>query len=131
MNRKMELSTVPAEDISEPAEMHQLARLSETRQVDLKDGKTSAIGALVVNADDWGRDFENTERTMECIGHGSVSAVSAMVFMEDSERAAAIAREHNVDAGLHLNFTTAFSAPTALALLNDHQERIARHLLRH
>ena len=35
--------------------------------------------------------------------------VSAMVFMEDSERAASIARADAIDAGLHLNFTTAFS----------------------
>ena len=42
---------------------------------------------------------------------GAVSSASAMVFMEDSERAAAIARDRKVDAGLHLNFTTPFSAP--------------------
>jgi predicted glycoside hydrolase/deacetylase ChbG (UPF0249 family) len=50
-----------------------------------------------------------------------------MVFMEDSERAAAIARERGIDAGLHLNLTAPFTAgvPASLA---GHQQRIARFL---
>jgi predicted glycoside hydrolase/deacetylase ChbG (UPF0249 family) len=84
-----------------------------------------------VNADDWGRDYENTERTLECIHRGSVSSVSAMVFMQDSERAAATAREQGIDAGLHLNFTTAFSAPGTPTRLIEHQQRVSRYLGRH
>ncbi|HEY3044206.1 MAG TPA: ChbG/HpnK family deacetylase [Vicinamibacterales bacterium] len=87
-------------------------------------------GVLVINADDWGRDRDTTERTLECIRAGSVSSVSAMVFMEDSERAAAIAREQRVDAGLHLNFTTPF-APGAPTGLVEHQRRLAQYLRRH
>jgi hypothetical protein len=60
-----------------------------------------------------------------------VSAVSAMVFMEDSERAASVAREHGIDAGLHLNLTTPFSGASGRALLVDHQQRLSRHLRRH
>ena len=48
-------------------------------------------------ADDWGRDRETTERTLECFNQGAVSSVSAMVFMEDSERAAAIALERGIE----------------------------------
>src|SRR5438552_13221124 len=88
-------------------------------------------GLLIVNADDWGRDRETTERTRECLNRGGVSSVSAMVFMEDSERAAAIAREHGIDAGLHLNLTTPFSAPACSARLVERQGELARHLLRH
>jgi hypothetical protein len=84
--------------------------------------------AIIVNADDWGRDIATTERTLECIQHGAVSSVSAMVFMADSERAAALARLHGVDAGLHLNLTLAFSAADCPTRLRDHQERIARFL---
>ncbi len=94
-------------------------------------GTKSTAGLLILNADDWGRDHETTDRTLECIGRGSVSSVSAMVFMADSARAAAIARERGIDAGLHLNFTTLFSAlghPTRLA---EHQQMLARCLLRH
>jgi YdjC-like protein len=87
-------------------------------------------GSLIVNADDWGRDRETTDRTLECILAGAVSSVSAMVFMEDSDRSAAIANERGIDAGLHLNFTTPFSGgvPSRLA---EHHERVARYLGRH
>ncbi len=51
-----------------------------------------------------------------------------MVFMADSERAADLARDRGVDCGLHLNFTTPFSAPGYPAELGKHQERIGRYL---
>ena len=90
----------------------------------------SAGGSLILNADDWGRDRYTTDRTLECILRGAVSAVSAMVFMEDSERAAAEAREHGIDAGLHLNFTASFSAPNCPAGLRECQRKVANYLLR-
>jgi chitin disaccharide deacetylase len=88
-------------------------------------------GLLIINADDWGRDRETTDRTLHCVKAGSVSSVSAMVFMDDSDRAATIAREHAVDTGLHLNLTTPFSAKGCDARIRESQDRIARHLLRH
>src|SRR5215472_5373251 len=88
-------------------------------------------GALIVNADDWGRDRETSDRTLDCIRCGAVSSVSAMMFMNDSERAAEIARAQGIDAGLHLNFTTRFSAQGVPAELSVHQERLSRYLLRH
>ena len=54
---------------------------------------------IIVNADDWGRDAVTTDRSLECVLRGAVSSVSAMMFMEDSERAAALAGEHGVDDG--------------------------------
>lgn len=89
---------------------------------------SSISGILIVNADDWGRDQENTDRTFECIRSGGVSSVSAMVFMEDSERAAVMAREHEIDAGLHLNLTTSLSSGDCPAALREHQQRLARYL---
>jgi len=91
----------------------------------------SGPGVLIVNADDWGRDRTTTDRTHDCIRHGAVSSVSAMVFMEDSERAAVTAREHKIDAGLHLNFTTPFSAPGTRTPLIDHQQQLTRFLRLH
>ncbi len=88
-------------------------------------------GLLIVNADDWGRDTENTDRTLDCVLCGAVSSVSAMVFMEDSERAAAIALERRIDAGLHLNFTSRFSRHGTSSLLIEHQHRLARFLQRY
>lgn len=90
--------------------------------------KTSAAGLLIVNADDWGRDYETTARTLECALQGTISSVSAMVFMQDSERAAVIARERGIDAGLHLNVATPFSASGTPARLREHQSRLSRYL---
>jgi hypothetical protein len=84
-----------------------------------------------MNADDWGRNNEITERIYECIHQKTVSSVSAMVYMEDSERAAAIANERGIDAGLHLNFTTPFSASNTSLMLAERQREIASYLRRH
>jgi chitin disaccharide deacetylase len=90
-----------------------------------------AGGFLIVNADDWGRDPVTTDRILECSERGAVSSVSAMVFMEDSERAAALARQKDIEAGLHLNFTTQFSAPNCPTRLQQRQQQLGRYLLRH
>jgi predicted glycoside hydrolase/deacetylase ChbG (UPF0249 family) len=94
------------------------------------DGAAASTGRLIVNADDWGHDQETTQRTLECVRCGAVSSVSAMVFMEDSERAAGMAREHGVDAGLHLNFTGQFSAANCSTRLLEHQQAVAKYLKR-
>ncbi len=88
-------------------------------------------GALIMNADDWGRDHETTGRTLECMQRGAISSISAMVFMEDSDRAAVIARERGLSVGLHLNFTTPFSFVGVPRSLSEHQRRVSRYLLRH
>jgi YdjC-like protein/Glycosyl transferase family 2 len=105
-----------------------LERASGTARV-----SRSAIitGRLIVNADDWGEDRETTDRILECILCGTISSVSAMVFMEDSERAAAIARERRIDAGLHLNLTEPFSAHATPTRVIEHHKRISRFLSRH
>jgi hypothetical protein len=45
-----------------------------------------------------------------------------MVYLEDSQRAAAIAK---VESGLHLNFTIAFTAPEVHLKSIEHQKRLA------
>ncbi len=94
-------------------------------------GEATSKGLLIVNADDWGRDAVTTDRIVDCAGRGAVSSVSAMVFMEDSERAAAVARERSIEAGLHLNFTTPFSARECPRQVVERQQKLARYLLRH
>lgn len=54
-----------------------------------------------------------------------------MVFMEDSERAAGIAREAGIDAGLHLNFSAPFTGRNCPVILADRHRELATHLLRH
>jgi hypothetical protein len=90
--------------------------------------QSPVASTLIVNADDWGRDTETTDRIFECIAIGTVSSASAMVFMEDSERAAELARREGVDCGLHLNFTTPFSAPGRSSRLAEQQQRLTRYL---
>jgi len=87
--------------------------------------------SVILNADDWGRDAETTSRTLACWQHEALSSVSAMVFMEDSQRAADLARQYGVDAGLHLNFTLGFTAQQCPSRLMEHQQRIARFLRAH
>jgi predicted glycoside hydrolase/deacetylase ChbG (UPF0249 family) len=89
-----------------------------------------SCGVLIINADDWGRNAETTRRILDCVQLGTVSSASEMVFMEDSERAAALACEQKVDVGLHLNFTTRFSMRGCPDRLLGHQQQISRFLLR-
>ena len=86
---------------------------------------------LIINADDWGRDAQTTDRINDCVKCGTISSVSAMVFMEDSQRAAVIARETVIYAGLHLNFTSEFSSSRCSSTLLQHQRRVSRFLLAH
>jgi chitin disaccharide deacetylase len=91
----------------------------------------AGAGRLILNADDWGRDRNTTQSILDCAVHGSLSSASAMVFMEDSDRAATIARELRIDTGLHLNLTSRFSAPHCPRKLLELQGEVATCLRRH
>ena len=54
---------------------------------------------LIFNADDWGRSVAESDAALKCCKGGRITSVSAMVFMEDSERAAKIAQEQGLDIG--------------------------------
>jgi predicted glycoside hydrolase/deacetylase ChbG (UPF0249 family) len=90
--------------------------------------RVSSHGVIIVNADDWGRDTLTTDRTRECVRQGTVSSVSAMVWMADSERSAAIAQQEVIDAGLHLNLTSSFTAADVPVGVREHQEKVGRYL---
>lgn len=83
---------------------------------------------LTVNADDLGRCTFATDRIMACLAINRISAASAMVFMQDSERAAALAAASGLDVGLHINFTECFTASEVPSSLRLNQERIRRFL---
>lgn len=131
----MEYSTdqtaVPLGNSPERPERRPSASFGPVGEPGRRRREAGSTGVLIVNADDWGLDQNNTDRTLECYLGGALSSVSAMVFMEDSARAAAIACERGIDAGLHLNFTTAFSSPNCPAELIERQGELSRHLLRH
>jgi predicted glycoside hydrolase/deacetylase ChbG (UPF0249 family) len=126
----MIMSTHHAEklDLSEAGEDSDLHKEATKRSAE--EAQVRA-GLLIVNADDWGRNRETTDRTLDCVRCGAVSSVSAMAFMEDSERAAEIAQESGIDAGLHLNFTLGFSATHTPQRLLSEQKRISEYLGRY
>jgi len=80
--------------------------------------------ALIVNADDWALNAVATNLIFQCFRARVFSSLSAMVFMDDSERAAEMTREHRIDTGLHLNLTCGFTAPGLPQTLHDHQARV-------
>jgi predicted glycoside hydrolase/deacetylase ChbG (UPF0249 family) len=87
-------------------------------------------GLLVINADDWGLDRQTTDRILACALRQRISSASAMVFMEDSERAAELGRDSGITTGLHLNFTTPFSSRGCSTVLVEQQREIVAALRR-
>src|SRR5437667_9634595 len=83
---------------------------------------------LIVNADDLGRERAATDNTLGAYAHNRVSSTSAMVFMEDSERAAELALASGIDVGLHINLSEGLTAGSIPARLRDYHERICRFL---
>ncbi len=120
--------SAPPESLSMGPDLNSAGRPAPCANPEWHSTKEHQAGALIINADDWGRDEKNTNRICECVERRTVSSVSAMVFMEDSERAAAIAQERGMDAGLHLNFTTPYSASDCPARLADRQRELAAYL---
>ena len=84
---------------------------------------------LIINADDWGRSRAETDAALRCYKAGRITSVSAMVFMSDSERAAEVARENELDVGLHLNFGEPFTGKNYPAKLGECHGRTVRYLM--
>jgi predicted glycoside hydrolase/deacetylase ChbG (UPF0249 family) len=84
---------------------------------------------LIVNADDWGRTVADTEAAREAFLRRKVTSVTAMVFMEDSSRAAALALDLGIPVGLHVNFTEHMSGALTDSLRQEHAA-VARYLMR-
>lgn len=81
-------------------------------------------GLLIVNADDWGGSEATTEAIFRTFEARRVTSTSAMVYMTDSDRAASIAKQHELPVGLHLNLTQPFSDPATPARTRDRQRRL-------
>ena len=60
---------------------------------------------LIINADDYGRNAAATDNTLRVFRRGAIISASAMVFMDDSERASQLALEAGLEVGLHLNLS--------------------------
>ena len=83
---------------------------------------------LIINADDWGRNRTVTDNSLTCFKNARITSASAMVFMDDSERAAELAREYGLGTGLHLNFTLPFDGNAKSSQLIKSQRRIVSFL---
>ena len=83
-------------------------------------------GLLIVNADDVGHDVDATDGTLECFAAGRITSASAMVYMQDSDRASGLLREAGIPVGLHINLTEAFSDPATPPDVTSCQARLLR-----
>jgi predicted glycoside hydrolase/deacetylase ChbG (UPF0249 family) len=83
---------------------------------------------IIINADDWGRTAAETDAALRCHAQGRITSVTAMMFMQDSERAATLALAHGVDAGLHLNFSQPFTAIEPDSPAAQAQQRVCRFI---
>lgn len=92
---------------------------------------TPIAGCLIINADDWGRDAQTTDRTFGCFQQGVLSSASGMVFMQDSARAASIATQQDLDIGLHLNLSALFTAREVPVRLATHHQKVREYLCAH
>ncbi|MGH2859559.1 MAG: ChbG/HpnK family deacetylase [Solirubrobacteraceae bacterium] len=85
-------------------------------------------GLLIVNADDLGLTERDTDATLRCLDDGSVTSATAMVWMRDSERAAALARAAAAPVGLHLNLVEPYTSGGVPTPVAERQRRIAARL---
>jgi len=86
---------------------------------------------LIITADDYGKTRHSTDSILKCFLSKRITSASAMVFMEDSERAASLALKTSLEVGLHLNFTLPFSAGNIPLKLREHQTKIISYLTNH
>jgi len=84
---------------------------------------------LIITADDFGSNRVATNNILACYKNRSITSVGAMVFMEDSERAAESVLGTEMDVGLHVNFTQRFSGCVSNHRLEEFQRKTSAYLL--
>lgn len=82
-------------------------------------------GLLVVNGDDLGLSPTDTDGIIASFEAGAISSATAMMWMSDSRRAAALTRDSALPVGLHLNLTEAYTALDVPADVAETQRRVA------
>lgn len=81
---------------------------------------------LIVNADDFGWNRGATDLTAECFAAGQITSTTALMYMEDSDRAAELALARDIPVGLHLNLTDPFTAASIPEPVRERQARACR-----
>jgi predicted glycoside hydrolase/deacetylase ChbG (UPF0249 family) len=87
-------------------------------------------GLLIVNADDWGGYPEMTDATLRCFEAGAISSTTAMMYMQDSDRAAELALSAGIPTGLHLNLTQPFEDPATPSGVRERQRKLTTRFRR-
>jgi chitin disaccharide deacetylase len=86
---------------------------------------------VIITADDYGKDAKTTNNILRCGSAKRISCASAMVFMDDSARAASVSKGTGMEFGLHLNLTAPFNSGAVPPEIRSHQTRIIRYLNSH
>lgn len=81
---------------------------------------------LIINADDFGLNEKCTDRTIAAYNRQLITSCTAMVFMQDTVRAAELASCAGIGTGLHLNFTSRFGRPPGDRELEDHHRKLIK-----
>lgn len=83
---------------------------------------------LIINADDFGKSLETTNNIVMCFREKRITSSSAMVFMQDSERAASLDLENGLEVGLHLNFDEQFTGDVPPLRVKEYLNQTATFL---
>lgn len=83
---------------------------------------------IIITADDYGKNVHATDSILACFRNERITSASAMVFMEDSERAAMLALQTDLEIGLHLNFTMQLTADRLSPNIREHHNRVVSYL---
>lgn len=83
---------------------------------------------LIINADDFGKGMETTNNIVKCFREKRITSCSAMVFMQDSERAASLDLENSLEVGLHLNFDEQFTGEVPALRVKEYLNQTATFL---
>jgi predicted glycoside hydrolase/deacetylase ChbG (UPF0249 family) len=89
---------------------------------DRRAGQTLTV--LIVNADDLGCAVSATDAILTCHREGAITSATAMVYMEDSDRAARLAVDQRLPVGLHINLTTPFTERSVPYAVRERQARM-------
>jgi len=83
---------------------------------------------LIVNADDLGRSARETDVVAACHAAGRITSTTAMMFMDDSARAARVVNGTGIAVGLHLNLSQAFTGPGVPPSVRQAHQSVVRFL---
>lgn len=82
---------------------------------------------IIITADDYGKNKKTTDSILKCYSKKRITSASAMVFMQDSERAATQSHQLDLEVGLHLNFSEPFDAGYVPSNICEHQNSIVSY----